>query len=224
MADRDTCCLERCASCSGEFCRVPFPSYVSENDHKHIRVVIETWLREQNVLSQQRMREIHAQPLTEIEWQSMQSTPGHYWPNLYAWRMEDQELKVVEKHLPSTVVVDEKTGELVASQTYKRFLKASRTWLTVSEMMFYHNNGRFPNIEEQYDLLKSSVGPRNRAFFVLADGVAGLRVEYDWLDRVMGEYHRLKAEAEHTSIEKERGIRILYPQVGLANSMQAVSA
>ncbi|MBM3247254.1 hypothetical protein FJZ17_01785 [Candidatus Pacearchaeota archaeon] len=186
----DTCSLEKCASCSGEFCRVPFPSYVSDDDHKHIRVVIESWLRDKGILSQARMREIHSQVFSEDEWQSVQTNPGHYWPALYSHRMTKQELAPVGRFLPGSAITDDK-GVIRKHPTYERFLKASWTWALIAEMMFYHNQTRFPTADERVEIYQKVVGPQSRAFFVLADMVAGLKVEYDWADRVKAEYQRL---------------------------------
>jgi hypothetical protein len=182
-----------------ERCRVPYSSYVPQEKHDEIRHKVETWLFDNEILSAQRVQELHGQHLCACEWDMIKDNPESYWPELFASRMNAEERAKVDKGPYRQSIAQNK-------EAYRRYLTSSLVWVYVAEVIHYKTKGSLPSPEEELDRLITQGGPHHACFFVLAEKAANLEVNYSWGQEFLDSWNnfRRQYEQEHPVAKKSQ--------------------
>jgi hypothetical protein len=182
-----------------ERCRVPYSSYVSSERHDEIRHKVETWLFDNEVLSAQRIQEIHGQHLLPCQWDMIKDNPESYWPELFASRMNAEERAKVDKGPYRQSIFQNQ-------ESYRRYLTSSLVWTGVAEILYHKNSGRFPSPDEELEIVQTCSGPHHACFFVLAEKAANLEVNYSWGKGFLEDWKdkKQKYEQEHPTPKKSQ--------------------
>lgn len=182
--------------------RVPYQSYVSNEQHEEMRNKVEKWLLEKNICSRKELEKFgsgHSRIINEHRWQMMRDNPDQYWAMVYAYSLGTS----LEKGKMFSKIVKPILSNPENPESLARYFNNQLAWDCVGICLFRNKNGRDPTTEEE-NAIAIRNSPIYRAAYAIWNGVTGKELTYSWADEVV-QCEKAKKVRKAEKKEEEKG-------------------
>lgn len=163
--------------------RVPYSSYISNEQHEGMRNKVENWLLENHVCSFQDLERIgskHKTIINEHRWEMMRDNPDQYWAMVYAYALgPSKEKGMIFSRLNNPFLSNPENHK-----SLKLYYSNQLAWDCVGICLFRNKYQRDPTTEEE-NAIAIRNSPIYRAAYAIWRGITGKELTYSWVDEVV---------------------------------------